>query len=133
MRAATELLAGCALIWVLGTWEVRHVWLHALFLVFLIAWSGWRLTTARTPCCHFGAWPQKRSPTQICVQFQNSSAPPRISLPPQQGNWRQHIQHVVCQSLFFQSPCQTVKEETSAFSLTLSTQVEGKYLPLRLV
>lgn len=82
MRAATELLAGCALIWVLGTWEVRHVWLHVLFLVFLIAWSGRRLTTARMPCCHFGAWPQKRNPTQICVQFQNSSAPPRISLPP---------------------------------------------------
>lgn len=40
------------------------------------------MTTARTPRCHFGARPQERSATQICVQFQNSSAPPRISLAP---------------------------------------------------
>lgn len=84
------------------------------------------MTTARTPRCHFGARPQERSATQICVQFQNSSAPPRISLAPPFPP-PQHRQHIVCQSLFFQGPCRS--EETPASTPPAPRRWKANVLP----
>lgn len=86
----------------------------AVFLIDGLVGAG--LDRSKNTLLPFWLVASKTQSPQLCLQFQNSSAPPATSLPPsKEGNWRENQNHP-CQWFFFQGLCQTGTGEEAPVS-----------------